>query len=421
MSEDSLLDHALIRLDEAANHLSIDADVIEKLKYARETTKVRLMIRMDDGSRKSFLAWRCRYDDTRGPTKGGIRFHPSSTADEVETLAFWMTFKCAVMNLPYGGGKGAVQVDPRKLSKAELERLSRAYMQAFARIIGPDRDIPAPDVYTNSMIMGWMADEYAQIVGQHQPAVITGKPLALGGSLGRGDATARGGYYLVRHLADDLGLNGVMRVAVQGFGNAGQHIARLLAADGHKIVAVSDSQGAVRAEAGLDIGMLTDAKARGQSVASTAGTGGHEQLSTDDIVGADCDLLVPAALENMIDRDNAGTVRAKLVLELANGPVTPEADAILAGKGVVVLPDILANAGGVTVSYFEWVQNRQGYYWTIEEIHDRLRAIMEREGRAIWTLANGKDITVRTAAYVHALSRLADAIEAHGTQSFFTS
>ncbi len=421
MSEDSLLDHALIRLDEAANHLSIDADVIEKLKYARETTKVRLMIRMDDGSRKSFLAWRCRYDDTRGPTKGGIRFHPSSTADEVETLAFWMTFKCAVMNLPYGGGKGAVQVDPRKLSKAELERLSRAYMQAFARIIGPDRDIPAPDVYTNSMIMGWMADEYAQIVGQHQPAVITGKPLALGGSLGRGDATARGGYYLVRHLADDLGLSGVMRVAVQGFGNAGQHIARLLAADGHKIVAVSDSQGAVRAEAGLDVAMLIDAKGRGQSVAATAGTGGHESLSTDDIVGVDCDLLVPAALENMIDRDNAGSVRARLVLELANGPVTPEADAILAGKGVVVLPDILANAGGVTVSYFEWVQNRQGYYWTVEEIHDRLRAIMEREGRAIWTLANDRGITVRTAAYVHALSRLADAIEAHGTQSFFTS
>jgi len=421
MSEDSLLDHALIRLDEAANHLSIDADVIEKLKYARETTKVRLMIRMDDGSRKSFLAWRCRYDDTRGPTKGGIRFHPNSTADEVETLAFWMTFKCAVMNLPYGGGKGAVQVDPRKLSKAELERLSRAYMQAFARIIGPDRDIPAPDVYTNSMIMGWMADEYAQIVGQHQPAVITGKPLALGGSLGRGDATARGGYYLVRHLADDLGLSGVMRVAVQGFGNAGQHIARLLAADGHKIVAVSDSQGAVRAGAGLDVAMLIDAKGRGQSVAATAGTGGHESLSTDDIVGVDCDLLVPAALENMIDRDNAGSVRARLVLELANGPVTSEADAILADKGVVVLPDILANAGGVTVSYFEWVQNRQGYYWTVEEIHDRLRAIMEREGRAIWTLANDRGITVRTAAYVHALSRLADAIEAHGTQSFFTS
>ena len=421
MTEDSLLDHALVRLDEAAAHLSIDPDVIEKLKYARETTKVRLMIRMDDGSRKSFLAWRCRYDDTRGPTKGGIRFHPESTADEVETLAFWMTFKCAVMNLPYGGGKGAVQVDPRTLSKAELERLSRAYIQAFARTIGPDRDIPAPDVYTNAMIMGWMADEYAQIVGHAVPAVITGKPIALGGSLGRGDATARGGYYLVRHLAEDLGFGKTMRVAVQGFGNAGQHIASLLAGDGHKIVAISDSEGAVRSEAGLHIDMLLAAKAAGKSVVSTVGQGGHEHLKSGDLVGVDCDLLVPAALESMIHEQNAASVKAKLVLELANGPVTPEGDEILAKNGVVILPDILANAGGVTVSYFEWVQNKQGYYWSVEEIHERLQTIMEREGRAIWDVSKEKGVTVRTAAYVHALGRLADAIEAHGTQSFFDS
>ncbi|BBD40430.1 Glu/Leu/Phe/Val dehydrogenase [Aminobacter sp. NyZ550] len=421
MTEGSLLDHALVRLDEAAKHLNVDADVIEKLKFARETTKARLMIRMDDGSRKSFLSWRCRYDDTRGPTKGGIRFHPESTADEVEMLAFWMTFKCAVMNLPYGGGKGAVQVDPRKLSKAELERLSRAYMQAFARIIGPDRDIPAPDVYTNSMIMGWMADEYAQIVGQASPAVITGKPLALGGSLGRGDATARGGFYLVRHLADELGLKGSLRIAVQGFGNAGQHIARLLASDGHKIIAVSDSEGAVHASDGLDLDRLFAAKNSARSVTSTAGQHGHELLAGDALVGIDCDILVPSALENMIRVDNADSVKARIVLELANGPVTSEADAILEKKGIVVLPDILANAGGVTVSYFEWVQNRQGFYWQIEEIHDRLRAIMEREGRAIWDVASKKEISVRTAAYVHALGRLAEAIEAHGTQSYFDS
>ncbi|MBT1158979.1 Glu/Leu/Phe/Val dehydrogenase [Aminobacter anthyllidis] len=421
MSEVSLLDHALVRLDEAAKHLNVDADVIEKLKFARETTKARLMIRMDDGSRKSFLAWRCRYDDTRGPTKGGIRFHPESTADEVEMLAFWMTFKCAVMNLPYGGGKGAVQVDPRKLSKAELERLSRAYIQAFARIIGPDRDIPAPDVYTNSMIMGWMADEYAQIVGQASPGVITGKPLALGGSLGRGDATARGGFYLVRHLAEELGLKGSLRIAVQGFGNAGQHIARLLASDGHKIVAVSDSEGAVRAAGGLDLDRLFVAKDAGRSVVTTAGQGGHELLDGAALVGVDCDILVPSALENMIRIDNADLVKARIVLELANGPVTAEADAILEKKGVVVLPDILANAGGVTVSYFEWVQNRQGYYWPIEEIHERLRTIMEREGRAIWDVAKAKDVSVRTAAYVHALARLAEAIEAHGTQNYFAS
>ncbi len=421
MSSDNLLDLALIRLDTAAQHLQIDPDVIEKLKYPRETTKVRLMIRMDDGSRKSFLAWRCRYDDTRGPTKGGIRYHPDANADEAETLAFWMTFKCAVMNLPYGGGKGAVQVDPHSLSKAELERLSRAYIQAFARIIGPDRDIPAPDVYTNSMIMGWMADEYAQIVGESVPAVITGKPIALGGSLGREDATARGGFYLVRHLAAEIGVKGSLRVAIQGFGNAGQHIARLLASDGHKIVAVSDSTGAVQSADGLDLDSLFTAKQNGKSVASTAGTHGHGDLAPDDLVAVECDLLVPAALENMIREDNAEGVKAKIVLELANGPITPEADAILEARKVIVLPDILANAGGVTVSYFEWVQNRQGYYWTLGEVHDRLREIMEREGRAIWQISQEKGVSCRTGAYIHALSRLAGAIEAHGTQHFFIS
>jgi glutamate dehydrogenase (NADP+) len=379
------------------------------------------MIRMDDGSRKSFLAWRCRYDDTRGPTKGGIRFHPDATAEEVEMLAFWMTFKCAVMNLPYGGGKGAVQVDPRQLSKAELERLSRAYIQAFAGIIGPDRDIPAPDVYTNSMIMGWMADEYSQIVGKSSPAVITGKPLALGGSVGRGDATARGGYYLVRHLAQELGLNGKLRIAIQGFGNAGQYIASLLAGDGHTIVAVSDSGGAVHSAEGLSLDTLMAAKNDNRSVVYTAGKDGHEAIAADDLVGVDCDILVPAALENMIHKHNAHTVKARLVLELANGPVTPEADEILAERNVVVLPDILANAGGVTVSYFEWVQNKQGYYWELEEIHTKLRTIMEREGRAIWQLSVDRGTTPRTAAYVHALNRLAEAIEAHGTQSYFDS
>jgi glutamate dehydrogenase (NADP+) len=415
-----MLDQALTRLDEAARHLDLDADVLEKLKYPRETTKVRLMIRMDDGSRKSFMAWRCRYDDTRGPTKGGIRFHPGSTVEEVETLAFWMTFKCAVMNLPYGGGKGAVQVDPHTLSKAELERLSRAYVQAFSKIIGPDRDIPAPDVYTNSMIMGWMADEYAYIVGEATPAVITGKPIALGGSLGRDDATARGGYYLVQRLARQLGLEPGSRVAIQGFGNAGQHIARLLAADGYRIVAVSDSKGAIHCPSGLDIGKLLAAKGQG-SVTRLAGTDGISSIPADDLVSVDCDLLVPAALEDMIHEGNAAGVKARVVLELANGPITPEADEILAAKNIVVLPDILANAGGVTVSYFEWVQNRQGYYWPIEDVHARLKSMMEREGDAIWALAQDKGITLRSAAYVHALSRLAGAIEAHGTQQFFTS
>jgi glutamate dehydrogenase (NADP+) len=416
----SMLEQALTRLDDAARHLQLDQDVLEKLKYPRETTKTRLMIRMDDGSRKSFMAWRCRYDDTRGPTKGGIRFHPDATIDEVETLAFWMTFKCAVMNLPFGGGKGAVQVDPHRLSKAEMERLSRAYIQAFAGIVGPDRDIPAPDVYTNAMIMGWMADEYATIVGRVTPAVITGKPIALGGSLGRDDATARGGFYLLRHLETELGVGPGSRVAIQGFGNAGSHMARLLSAAGYKIIAVSDSRAAVGAPDGLDIEALLEAK-RTIGLPGLAGSNGITALDPRTIVGVDCDILVPAALENLIHRDNAGDVRAKVVIELANGPLTPEADDILAANNVIVLPDILANAGGVTVSYFEWVQNRQGYYWTISEIHDRLKAGMEAEGRAIWALSASRGISMRSAAYVHALQRLAEAIEAHGTQQFFTS
>jgi len=341
--------------------------------------------------------------------------------DEVETLAFWMTFKCAVMNLPFGGGKGAVRVDPRQLSKSELERLSRAYMQAFAHTVGPDRDIPAPDVYTNAMIMGWMADEYSQIVGSVSPAVITGKPIELGGSLGRGDATARGGYYLVCHLRERLNLPARLRVAVQGFGNAGQYVASLLAADGHQVVAVSDSSGAIARPEGLDVAALIKAKAAGHSVPSQAAAQKAEAINPTALLAADCDLLVPAALEDMITRDNAGSIRAKVLLELANGPVTPEADAILQQRGIVVLPDILANAGGVTVSYFEWVQNRQGLYWELEEVHQRLLRMMEREGQAVWEIACGKHITMRSAAYVHALTRLAEAIESHGTQSFFVS
>lgn len=380
------------------------------------------MIRMDDGSRRSFVAWRCRYDDTRGPTKGGIRFHPASTVDEVATLAFWMTFKCAVMNLPYGGGKGAVQVDPRGLSRTELERLSRSYVQAFAGMIGPDRDIPAPDVYTNSMIMGWMADEYSSMVRQPSPAVITGKPIPLGGSLGRDDATARGGFYLLKHLEAELGLrNSAKRVVVQGYGNAGIHIARLLHADGYRIVGISDSRGAIASPDGLDPNAVLDAKDTHGSVVAYAETGRAKAISADELLAVDCEVLVPAALEDQIHENNAGAIKARVVLELANGPVTAEADAILEAKGAVVLPDILANAGGVTVSYFEWVQNRQGYYWSVEEVHSRLKTIMEAEGRQVWDISLAKKVSMRTSAYVHALQRLSDAIAAHGTQAYFSA
>jgi glutamate dehydrogenase (NADP+) len=414
-----ILSGALTRLEAAACHVTIDPDVLEKLRFPKETLSARLMIRMDDGSRRSFLAWRCRYDDTRGPTKGGIRFHPEASMDEVQTLAFWMMCKCAVTNLPFGGGKGAVRVDPHALSKAELERLSRAYVHAFAGMIGPDRDIPAPDVYTNAMIMGWMADEYSSLVGAPSPAVITGKPITLGGSLGRDDATSLGGYYVLNVLARELGIQGKQRIAIQGFGNAGWHIARLLHADGHKIVAISDSRGAISHPDGLDPAKVLEAKNRGGSVTAYADDGQAKRIDPETLIATDCDILVPAALENTITRHNAGSVRARIILELANGPVTPSGDKILRDKKIIVLPDILANAGGVTVSYFEWVQNRQGYYWSLDEVQRKLRGLMECEARGIWQISQSKGIDVRTAAYVVALDRLAKAIEAHGTQSYF--
>jgi glutamate dehydrogenase (NADP+) len=418
---DSMLASALTRLESAAKHLDISPEVLEKLKFPKEVLSVRLMVRMDDGARRSFMAWRCRYDDTRGPTKGGIRFHPETSMDEVVTLAFWMTFKCAVVNLPYGGGKGAVRLDPRELSKAELERVSRAYVHAFAGLIGPDRDIPAPDVYTNAMVMGWMADEYSSIARQPCPAVITGKPISLGGSLGRDDATALGGHYLVHHLEAELGLDkGRRRVAIQGYGNAGTHIARFLHEEGYRIVAISDSKGGVACAEGIDPDAASAAKERTGSVAGLVGTRGCKPMTNRELLEADCELLVPAALENQITAENAGRIRAGVILELANGPVSPEADPILQQRRIQILPDILANAGGVTVSYFEWVQNRQGYYWTLDEVQRRLRTTMEQEGRNVWDLACRKRLDMRTAAYVHALARLAQAIESHGTQPFFT-
>lgn len=417
----AMLEGALSHLEEAARHTTVHPEVLEQLRYPKEVLTARLLVRMDDGARRSFLAWRCRYDDTRGPTKGGIRFHPQANLEEVTTLAFWMTFKCAVAGLPYGGGKGAIQVDPRALSKGELERLSRAYVQAFAGMIGPDRDIPAPDVYTNPMIMGWMADEYGALVGQPSPAVITGKPLPLGGSLGRDDATARGGFYLLEHLQAELGLEqGPRRAVIQGYGNAGAHMARLLHGAGWRIVGVSDSGGAVHDERGLDPAVLAEAKQRTGSVIGAVGEARHA-IGAEALLELPCELLVPAALENQIHGGNAAHVRAQAILELANGPVTAEADRILEQRGVTVLPDILANAGGVTVSYFEWVQNRQGYYWSLEEVQCRLRETMQREGRRVWEIARDKAIPLRTAAYVHAASRLSEAVGAHGTQADFAA
>lgn len=413
-----LFDEARQRLDSAAEHLDIHDDVMEQLRYPKETLAATLSIRMDDGSIRSFKAWRCRYDDTRGPTKGGIRFHPNVNIDEVMTLAFWMTFKCAVANLPYGGGKGGVAVDVKQLSRTELERLSRAYVQAFARFIGPERDVPAPDMYTNGIVMAWMADEYSKMADAPTPAVITGKPIALGGSQGRDDATGRGGYYVIRHLEKELGVAPEKsRVVLQGFGNAAFHCARLLHEDGYKIAGLSDSRSAIYDPDGID---PHAAMAHKRETGSLAGlSGGAKDMTNAELLEAECDILIPAALENQITAANAKNIQAPVIVELANGPTMPEADPILAKAGKTVVPDILANSGGVTVSYFEWVQNKSGFYWDTEEVHRRLKQTIAPEAERIWAMKEKKDIDMRTAAYVHALERIADAVDARGTQDYF--
>jgi glutamate dehydrogenase (NADP+) len=416
----TLFTKARKRLKEAAKHLNVHSDVIEKLKYPKETLAATLLIRMDDGSRKAFKAWRCRYDDTRGPTKGGIRYHPAVNLDEVMTLAFWMTFKCAVANLPYGGGKGGVSVDAKSLSRTELERLSRAYVQAFSRFIGPDRDIPAPDMYTNGIVMAWMADEYAKMVDQPTPAVITGKPIALGGSLGRDDATGRGGFYTLRHLEKDLGLSpDKSRIVMQGFGNASYHCARLLHGDGYRIIGLSDSRSAIYDPDGIDPIAAMEHKQKTRGLAGAPSNGKLQEMTNAELLESECDVLIPAAMENQIILENAPNIKAPVILELANGPTTPAADKILNAAGKIVIPDILANAGGVTVSYFEWVQNKAGYYWGLAEVQEKLKAIMEPEARRIWEVKEEKGLDMRTAAYVHALARIAEAVEAHGTKAYF--
>ncbi|MFP6756646.1 MAG: Glu/Leu/Phe/Val dehydrogenase [Alphaproteobacteria bacterium] len=417
---DNMFQAARTRLDEAAKYLDIHEDVMEQLRYPKETLAATLSIRMDDGSVRSFKSWRCRYNDTRGPTKGGIRYHPDVSIDEVMTLAFWMTLKCAVVNLPYGGAKGGVAVDVKQLSRTELERLSRAYVQAFARFIGPDRDIPAPDMYTNGIVMAWMADEYSKMADAPTPSVITGKPVALGGSEGRIDATGRGGYYVIRKLEDELGLApGKSRVVLQGFGNASFHCARLLHDDGYVIVGLSDSRHAIYDPDGLDPHQVMTHKRATGSVSGAPSNGTLTALTNAELLESDCDLLIPAAIENQIIATNAAAIKAPVIVELANGPTSIEADPILAEAGKIVVPDVLANAGGVTVSYFEWVQNKSGFYWDEAEIHTRLKAVIEPETVKIWDLARDKGVDMRTAAYVHALGRIAEAVEARGTQEYF--
>jgi glutamate dehydrogenase (NADP+) len=380
---------------------------------------------MDDESLRVFEGYRVRHDDTRGPTKGGIRYHPAVDLSEVKALAFWMTCKCAVVGIPYGGAKGGIVVDPKQLSKLELERLSRGFIQRIADFIGPDIDIPAPDVYTNPMIMGWMMDEYSRIRRQHSPAVITGKPIPLGGSLGRDEATGRGGFICVENLVRRARLPQRSRVAIQGFGNAGQNIARLLHQAGHRIVAVSDSQGGIFRAEGFDVPSLIHYKNDTRQLQAVYCQGSicemvaADRVTNSELLELDVDLLVPAALENQITGDNAPRLQAAVVVELANGPTTFEADEILHQRGKLLVPDILANAGGVTVSYFEWIQNRAGLYWSDTDVRNRLEEIMTREFDGVYDLMEKHRIDMRTAAYVQALNRIGAAIESQGTRRYF--
>lgn len=423
----TLFADAIRRLDKAGEIAGLDPEVIELLKHPKAVLQFSIPVRMDDGSLKIFAGYRVRHNNHRGPTKGGIRYHPDVNLDEVKALAFWMTCKCAVVGIPYGGGKGGVIVDPRELSHMELERLSRGFIQQTADFIGPDVDIPAPDVYTNARIMGWMMDEYSKIKRRHSPAVITGKPIPLGGSLGRDDATGRGAYCCIKELEAKRSWNPAdITVAIQGFGNGGQHVARLLHADGYRIVAVSDSRGGIYKPEGFDVPSLIQFKNESRKLKAVYCDGSvceaidAETITNEALLELDVDILIPAALENQITAKNANNIRAEVVVEVANGPMTSDADKVMAERKVMVVPDILANAGGVTVSYFEWVQNREGFYWPIEDVHDRLGKIMRDAFTAVYNLMEQHDTDMRTAAYAHALKRIGEAVEAGGTQRYFT-
>ncbi|MEO0706600.1 MAG: Glu/Leu/Phe/Val dehydrogenase [Cyanobacteria bacterium J06649_5] len=425
----ALLTDASRRLEKAAHYAPISEDATERLKFPKASLKVAIPVRMDNGALQVFEGYRVRYDDTRGPTKGGIRFHPKVSLDEVQSLAFWMTFKCAAVNLPFGGAKGGITLNPKALSKFELERLSRGYIDAIAPFIGPDLDIPAPDVYTNSMIMGWMMDQYSIIKGhQRSPAVITGKPVSMGGSLGRNTATGTGAFYVLQTMmAKQNKPPEDTTVAVQGFGNAGSVVAQRLFEAGYKVVAVSDSKGGIYNSGGLNIPDVRHFKHTNHTMKavychdSVCSIVEHDTLTNEEILALEVDILIPAALENQITAENAHTIQAKYIFEVANGPVTADADEILEDKGILLFPDILVNAGGVMVSHFEWVQNRSGLYWRLEKVENELRSRITEEAETIWTIAKKNTVSFRTAAYIHALSRLGEALNDRGTRDYYNS
>lgn len=408
----ALFEDARSRLEDVFNVLDIHPDAQARLMQPSLSLQVSIPVRMDDGSLKAFPAWRVHYDTSLGPAKGGVRFHPKVNQHEVTTLSFWMAVKCAVVGLPYGGGKGGVQVDAKALSSLERERLARGYIRAIADIIGPDRDIPAPDVNTDATVMGWMIDEYQQIIRAQAPAAITGKPLPLGGSPGRVAATGRGALKVLDLWAErEERKPEETTVAVQGFGNAAYHFARLASERGYRIVAVSDSSGACYNADGLDIDAVKQAKSKSGKVAdSHAG----KPMAGAELLALDVDVLALAALENQIHCDNVNEVKAGAILEIANGPLTSDADQSLAQRDVPVLPDVLVNTGGVIVSYFEWLQNRTGEKWSEAHVNERLDALLGEEATKVLALSGTENITYRQAAYRQGVKRIADAIMAHG-------
>jgi len=401
------------QLDECAQILKLDSGVQAILRVPMREFHVALPVRMDDGTVKVFPGFRVQYNDARGPTKGGIRFHPDETIDTVRALSAWMTWKCALLNLPLGGGKGGVICNPKEMSLGELERLSRQYIRALNPFIGPDKDIPAPDVYTTPQIMTWMMDEYSKVYSKNQFGVITGKPIGLGGSAGRSDATARGGMYTIREAARELGIDiSKATVAIQGFGNAGNNAARLCKElFGCKVIAVSDSQGGICDDDCLDVDAVCECKLDTCSVVNLPDA---KCISNEEILELDVDILIPSALENVITEKNAPNIKAKIVAELANGPTTPEADAILYKNGVHVIPDFLCNAGGVTVSYFEMVQNAYMYSWGEEQVHASLESKMVEAYHSVLNTSKEYNLNMRQAAYVVAIKRVVEAMKLRG-------
>jgi glutamate dehydrogenase/leucine dehydrogenase len=400
------------QFNRAADYLDLDASMRDVLQHPKRQLIVSIPVKMDGGDVQVFEGYRVQHNIARGPAKGGIRYHPNVTLDEVKALASWMTWKCATVGIPYGGGKGGVICDPKSLSKPELERLTRRYAFEIAPIIGPDRDIPAPDVYTDEQTMAWIMDTISMVRGHTELGVVTGKPISLGGSQGRGEATARGCLYALREACR---VNGITlkgsRVAVQGFGNAGANIARLVAEDGAKVVAACDSKSGIYSQTGIDVTAALEHKARTRSLGGLPGT---REIATADIIGVDCDILLPSALENAITLKTVGRVKARIIAELANGPTTPGADRVFEDEGIFLVPDILANAGGVTVSYYEWVQDQYSFFWSERQINETLEQTMQTAFNSVHETAKHYGTDMRTGAYILAVGRVAEATNVRG-------